>query len=219
MFTITKIPLDKICGWTVYINGHKQRIEMIEVKSQFGTLTYGVRPEGYDSWVFKEQGGGGAVTVLYTYTPDGELYIGMILEDRPNMGDEQVWCVIGGFIKPSETHQDAQLRESVEEAGINVKAEQLPGLPMVSNRLFFVADVRCGEGVHAYALNVPFDQLKLIDEQMGAKGGFRFAEENIKLGDFKKANQVTFFNWRDAIKITPDALGRAAIAQLLADVL
>ncbi|MDO8590550.1 MAG: NUDIX hydrolase, partial [bacterium] len=127
---VTAIPADKKRGWAVSVNGEESDIKIFEISSRFGTLTYGLRPEGYDGWAFREAGGGGDVTLPFSFTPDGELLIGLLLESRANMGDQPVWCVIGGFIDAGETHEMAQAREAVEEAGIDArKAQILPGLP------------------------------------------------------------------------------------------
>lgn len=97
-FEMSQIPKDKVRGWSVLVDGEGVQAGKVEISSKFGTLTYGLRPEGYDGWAFREQGGGGAVTVPYAHTPEGELLIGLLLEKRANMGDEPVWCAIGGFV-------------------------------------------------------------------------------------------------------------------------
>ena len=212
-FMMGQIPKDKGRGWTVLLDGEEVQVGKIDISSKFGTLTYGLRPEGYDSWVFREQGGGGAVTVPYAHTPDGHLLIGLLLEKRANMGDKPVWCTIGGFVDLGESHDTAQAREAAEESGLDAtKAEELAGFNTNANRAFFVADASAGEGVHAYGLRLPFDWLEMDDECFKLKNA-------AQLSNFKKASDVRFFSWRDAIGRSPDALARSAIAQLLAMVL
>jgi ADP-ribose pyrophosphatase YjhB (NUDIX family) len=209
-FKMVPIPKEKGRGWKVIIDGEERVVGQIELQSKFGTLTYGLRPEGYDGWVFREQGGGGVVTVPYSRTPDGELLVGLLMEKRANMGDGYVWCVIGGFIDPGETHKQAQVRETAEEAGLNaVTAMELAGPHTNANRAFFVADADAGEGVHASALSLPFDLLEADDSIFKLK-------DAAVLPGFKKAADVRFFPWRVAVGITADALARAAIAQLVA---
>lgn len=211
LFEMERIPKDKGRGWTVLVDGEERAVNKIEIKSKFGTLIYGLRPEGYDGWTFREQGGGGAITIPYAYTPQGELLVGLLLEKRANMGDEPVWCAIGGFIDPGETHKQAQVREANEESGFNtMKTDELTGLRTNPNRAFFIADANANEGVHAYGLALPFDQLK-------SDGGWNWKlKDTALLTSFKKANNVRFFRWREAILRSPDALARSAIAQLLA---
>ena len=146
-------------AWRVYINGEEvQQIGFLQLVSvKYGEVTLGLRPEGYVSWVYCEPKGGGAVTLPFTRMPDGQLLVGLLQENRPNMGAKPVWCVIGGFLTvvSGETHDEAQVREAGEEAGLDSsKAFKLPGLPGNSNRLFFVADPSRDEGIHAYALEL-----------------------------------------------------------------
>lgn len=211
-FEMVQIPEGKGRGWTVFINGKEQQVGKVEITSKFGALTYGLRPEGYDGWVFREEGGGGAVTVPYARTPNGELLVGLLLEKRTNMGDEPVWCAIGGFIDQGESHDKAQSREAAEETGLDTaKAKELPGMNTNANRAFFIADASAGEGVHAYGLLLPFDWLEADGESSKLK--------DAALLGYKKAGDVRFFRWREAIGRSPDALARSAIAQLLASVL
>lgn len=211
-FKMQPIPSAKARGWTVKIDGKEQTVGLIELESKFGKLTYGLRPEGYDAWVFREAGGGGAVTVPYARTPEGELLVGLLLEKRANMGDEPVWCVIGGFLNKGETHQQALVRETAEESGLDAaKASELHGLRSNSNRAFFVADAK-NEGVLAGGLMLSYDELE-------ADGRNWKLKDAALLAGFKKAGDVRFFRWRDAIRVTADALARSAIAQLLAAVL
>ena len=210
MFELKPIPQDKKHNWKVRINGEEQSVALIEISSQYGTLTYGLRPEGYDGWAFREQGGGGSVTVPYTRTPDGMLLVGLLPEKRDNMGADPVLCVMGGFIKPGETHDQAQIREAADEGGIDAAASKaLPGKPSNSNRAFFVADAAADEGVHAYGLFIPFSWLAVDGEHLKLK-------DAALLPAFKKASDLCFFPWKDAIGQSPDALALAAIAQLLA---
>lgn len=209
-FEMGQIPGNTERGWTVHIDDKRWKVGRIEIESRFGVLTYGLRPEGYDIWTFREEGGGGAVTLPYARTPEGELLVGLLLEKRANMGDQPVWCVIGGFVDPGETHAQAQARETGEETGLNTaRAEELAGMATNANRAFFVADASAGEGVRAYGLELPFDWLEVDGENFKLK-------DAALLPSFKKASDVGFFPWRDAIARSPDALARSAIAQLLA---
>lgn len=153
------------------------------------------------------------MTVPYARTPEGELLVGLLLEKRANMGGEPVWCAIGGFVDPGESHDKAQAREANEETGLDsAKAEELAGMNTNANRAFFVADANAGEGVHAYGLSLPFGWLEMDGESYKLK-------DAALLSGFKKASDVRLFPWRKAIGRSPDALARSAIAQLLATVL
>lgn len=212
-FEMVPIPSGKTPGWKLKIDGVEAAASFIELESKFGKLVYGLRPEGYDSWVFCEPGGGGAVTLPFSYDRDGRLLVGLLPETRLNMGPGMQLCIVGGFKEPNESHAQAQGREADEEAGIgHLESIKLEGLPYNSNRLMFVADVSQNEGVHAWAIRVPFSWLVSNGDQSYSLA--MIAGENAdRLG---KAKNVVFFPWRVATKKTADALAHAAILQLLA---
>lgn len=204
---ILPIPEGFTRGWKVFVRAGG----VVEISSKFGTLKYGLRPEGYDGWAFYGIGGGGSVTIPYARNK-GELFIGLVNENRPNISHDPVLCAIGGFLDPKETHESAQRREASEEVGINtLKARKLTGVPTCPDRGFFVCNVDKDEGVHSYALEIPF-------EWLAPQGnGFTLNPEHL-LG-VKRESDVIFYHWRTAIALTPDGLARAAIAQLLSEVL
>ncbi len=107
------------------------------------------------------------------------------------MGDEPVWCAIGGFVDPGESHNEAQAREAGEESRLDTAmAEELAGMATNANRAFFIADASTGEGVRAYGLALPFNWLKADGK------GFKLNDAAL-LSDFKKASDVRLFRWRD----------------------
>ena len=132
-YPIIPVPGDKDPKFTIEIvkDPEADRVSMVIMKSPFGTLSYGWRLEGngFDGWIWEETGGGGAITLPYFYL-GRQLFVGLIKENRLNMGGEAL-CILGGFIDPGESHKKAQAREAQEEAGLEtVKAKELPGLPM-----------------------------------------------------------------------------------------
>lgn len=208
-FPVTRIPADQDPGWKIFLDGEERRVGLIELVSKYGRLSFGRRPEGYTAWAFAETGGGGPVTLPWTRTLAGEILVGLILEKRMNLGGDRL-CAIGGFQKPGETQAAGQAREASEEAGLDTtRAVELPGLPTVSNRLFFVADPEAGEGTHAYALEVPFGWL--VEAPDGYVLGPGRQDPN-----FKKPEALRFLPWREAVRQTCDSLARSAIAQLVA---
>ena len=89
---------------------------------------------------------------------------------------------------------------------------ELVGAPANANRAFWVTDPDKDEGLHVRGLELPHTML-----EPDAEGGWRLREgHGINM---KKAAEVRFFRWKYAVRTTPDALARSAIAQLLAQVL
>lgn len=217
-FEVKDIPMGRERGWKVLINGEEHRVKKVEITSKYGTLTYGLRPEGYDGLTLHVPGGGGSVTLPYTVSPYGELLVALVHEQRDNLSDKPVWCAIGGFVDPGESHSDAQVRKTAEEAGLDsVTASPFTGPPIVADRLFFVADILAGEGNHLYSLNVPFSMLEF--DKAGKEVKSWKIKNSALLKGFRNGDAVRFFDWRDAVRITPDSLALSPIAKLAASVL
>lgn len=143
-YTVERVPADHRRDWVVIINGAADNeVAKIDLVSIYGLFRYGLRPEGYDGWVYYPPAGGGAVTLLYAWCPHGNLYIGLLQETRRTMSTEPVWCVMGGFVDPGETHAMAQSREADEEGGIDTThAVRLNGLCFNPDSSFFVMNVQ-----------------------------------------------------------------------------
>lgn len=190
-------------------------IDIIEVanveitRESNGTLSYGKRDEAYDGWFFREVGGGGVITIPYVLQKN-ELYIGLLLEDRPNMGEEPVWSAIGGFIDPGEAHAVAQQRESVEESGIDTSNSVItPGLGIIANRTFFVADAKT-EGVKTYFYPLTDIEIEQVDDRR-----WNIVDTTKVSFEHKKIDQVGFFHWKDLPFVTADGLALAGAYHLL----
>ncbi len=209
-FKMGPIPREKKRGWRLAIDGKEVESSMLELSSKFGTLLYGLRPEGYDAWVFAETAGGGAVTIPYAFTDGKELLVGLLPEKRANMGGERL-CLVGGFVDPGEKHRDAAVREASQEAGITFTSAELPGLPLNANRAFFVADPDAGEGLHCYAVHVHFAMLTHVEGR-----DWRIDSEYADAEALGKAKHVVFMPWHQAVQRTADAIAVAAIARLMA---
>lgn len=209
-----KLPSGKDRGWRVLIDGIEQEVGLIELISQYGKLTYALRPEGYDAWVFEEAGGGGAITIPYCITSAREILVGLLGENRPNMvagADLNSLCVIGGFNDFGETTDQTQSWELTEETGLDLKAKKMDGLALNPNRAFFVTNHLEDKGVIAYCVRITE---KMLTQDHNEENCFIFNDpENII---FKKAANVCFYRWEKAITFTADALAAAAIGRLAA---
>jgi len=142
-------------GWTVHVDG--DRLESVAVviieHPHYGKLSYGLTPHGYDGWVFAEARGG--VGLLVHVELDGELFVVVVEQDRPNQGGF-VLNIPRGFIDLDEDPLTAARRELKEETGLELAAErfvQLPGAPGNPNSAFF--DTRGPDtGVRFYAVRL-----------------------------------------------------------------
>jgi 8-oxo-dGTP pyrophosphatase MutT (NUDIX family) len=209
MSFLDKIPKGTLRGWTLVLNGQEVKdVESFQLSHpSFGTLEYGFR--GYDRWAFREQNFGGSVNIPYSVGPNKEVLVGLVLENRDNMGG-QVWCAPGGFSDGRETHAQTAAREFGEETGMSEisKPRHLPGLPVNFNRAFAVANPKLGQGVHNFTFHVPFDWLQPFE---GAS--FMLKDEKLLEG-FRKVSALRFIPINQATLMTADALALAAIDQL-----
>jgi 8-oxo-dGTP pyrophosphatase MutT (NUDIX family) len=143
-------------GWVVRINGKVvENVESLEIDSpRFGTVRYGQHPQGYDTWVFDEIGGGGAVTIPYMIHPEtGMLYVGVVQQNRPLLG-RKIWEVPRGFMDPSDKSKtDTALREALEELGYEFSQPIKLADGKIPNSTFFNTSGE-GEGVAFFGLPV-----------------------------------------------------------------
>ncbi len=207
-FKMSPVPALQERGWKIYVDGNKIAADMVEFRSErWGHLTYGFRPEGFDSWTFKTRTN--AVTVPYSIVGwwKRTLLVGLLLENRPNLGGETL-CVIGGFTDPGETIDEAQKREADEEAGLVGRARAI-GSPMYTDRLFWDGSE------NGYGGNVPFVQrvssqvlVRRIDRWY-VRGG-----KTSPFKDFKKAENLVFLPWADAVEACQDGIALAALAHV-----
>jgi len=133
-------------GWQLEVTDRS----MLLTQEKMGlALEYGMRVEGFDGVLIHEPGGGGSVSIPFVIWT-GDLWIGLLEEERKNMGG-RVLGAPGGFLDPGEKHFEAADREFTEEVGIGkVKISDTPlGEPGNPNRAFFDTS-REGEGIHFY---------------------------------------------------------------------
>ena len=154
--TILKsIPQGHKRGWALTVNGQTvPEVENFTLENPaFGTLTYGLQPAGYDGWTFHENGGGGSVIVPH-FLSNGEVYVGLLTEERPTQGG-LVLNLPRGFIEIGETHFQAAQREAGEEMSLKETTKrplsELLGTPANPNSAFFES-WGLGEGVRFFGL-------------------------------------------------------------------
>ena len=210
-FKMVKIPPEESDKkWKVIIDGKEEDVSLIEISGPYGDLFYGLRPEKFIGWMWKEVGGGGAVTLFYSQIGE-KTFVGLLEESRPNMGDKPVLCITGGFVAIGENHCKAQKREACEKTGISTKkAVELSGLPVISNRLYFIADPNNNKGVHLYVLEIPSSVLEKSTCSFG--DCWRPQKE---LPGFGKSGKLVFMPVKDAVNNTADVIAHSAIARFI----
>mgnify|MGYP003475459716 CR=1 FL=1 len=188
-----------------------RNIAFLDMASAYGRLLIGSFSDGHTGWRFRETGGGGAVFLPYAYDANGNLYVGLINEQRINMGPGDHWCVAGGFKHPEESAHDAQVRESKSETGLDTTdAKLLEGKPVNSNRNYFIADSTKDEGIHCFALEVPFGEMT---EDPAEADTYSLS---VEITGLKKQEHLRFFPHKTANLLTDDLIALGAIARLTA---
>jgi ADP-ribose pyrophosphatase YjhB (NUDIX family) len=199
--------------WKVYADGVEIKPQLLVVKSKYGEFTLGVRSEGYHGILYQEPSGGGAVTIPYCVLPNDRLVVGLVFEDRANLGNTPTPCALGGFLEAGESHDKTQARESAEEGGIDTQgASPLPGCPVIQDRAWYVADIKGGEGVRLYGLKIPYSDLEVHD---AFKNTYCLRPE--KLADTRLAGALVFLPFREAVLQTPDTVAHSLLLRLLID--
>lgn len=181
------------------------------ITSPWGSWALGTRPEGYPGVLYREPLGGGALTLPWSRMPDGKILVGLILGNRPNMGG-QVLELMGGMVDGNESKADVQAREAGEESGLDTKgAVPLPGGAVLQDRLVYVADIKADEGVHLFAIEIPFDGLELNREPTLDWSRWKPEPGLVK---HKREAEVVFLPIRMAAT-SPDVLVHSAIVRLM----
>lgn len=216
-------------GWTLVLNGQPvEHVTSLQLTNpRFGTLEYGTTPQGYDSWCFEENGGGGSVIIPYFILdrefdpvfPDKqkELYIGLVQQDRYTMGGK-VWNLPRGFLAPNENHFQAAQREAGEELGFNLaeRFRALPGDPQNPNSAFFVTGEN--KGVRFFGLEITSDELVYVEN--GHNGTYKF-QEDVLMPVSKTAELIlgsVFVPYHHALACA-DMFTAAGIGRLLPEVM
>ncbi|HEX3099431.1 MAG TPA: NUDIX hydrolase [Patescibacteria group bacterium] len=189
------------------------KVEYFEATSEYGTLYFGKWSDGHIGWRWQEEGGGGPITIPYSFDGNGQLLIGLRKEMRDNLGGERL-CAIGGFKDPGETNEAAQAREAMEECDMDTaKAIPSHAPPFISNRNYFIGDANEDEGIHPFFLEIPSAWLVSKGSETYALQAGKIDPETIK-----NQQSVVFLPWQRAINETVDGIARAGIATLVADV-
>lgn len=188
-------------------------MSLIEISSRYGLLRYGFTVGGYDSWSFREAGGGGVVTVPFAFK-ERALLIGVIEQQRPNQGGK-VLNVPRGFIEAGEVHERAAARELWEETGLRGEPHELDGAPMNANSAFFETDPP-GRGVRAFAFELPEDWLERSGAHwMLASSRVAADDASVRERAVEQIGRLLFIPWTEAAMLS-DMFTVASVARLMA---
>jgi hypothetical protein len=169
-------------------------------------VVYGLGPSGYDDITWREIGGGGVVDTLFTII-DRQLYIGVLLQNRPYQSDKPILNAVRGYLDPEKTRFESANAEVVEEAGIGLTAFELPGDPANPNN----ASVETwGGGITHYKMWVNPDLLEAKED------GFVFKPGTLKstapIGD--KILSSHFIPWKQAAYLACQMTGMGLVRLL-----
>lgn len=156
-------------GWSLSVNGKEIKgVESISLVHDGLNMSvdYGMRPEGYDGFVIRELGG--AVTLPWTITEAGQIYIGLVEEYRPTMGEDATLNAPRGMANSGESHDDTANRELKEETGKDIggRALKMTG-GLNANSAFFDNSREHNNGVSMYSVQLDSDELELSYDDTG----------------------------------------------------
>lgn len=180
------------------------KVQMALFTSPLGNLAWGQRPEGTIGWLWRETGGGGSVTTLYTVV-NQRLYLSMLYEERKTQGG-LAWNVPRAFVDPNEDHFTAAQREMGEEIGyipLETRLFLLQGEPGNWNSTFSDTS-EVGKGVRFYGLEVLPHELEPEGEVFKFKA---FLQPKTKLGE--RILACRFHPWWMAARVSDHFSGKA----------
>jgi 8-oxo-dGTP pyrophosphatase MutT (NUDIX family) len=163
-------------GWEITVNG--EPVDGVTsarlTQSRMGIdIRYGKRPEGYDGVIIREPGG--AATIPYMIDDDGRIFIGVVEEYRPTMGEAVTANIPRGFSDfkgtdaRRESDEETAKRELHEETGYRALGKSMIKLAegMNPNSTYFDYSHDRKEGVSLFAVKVPQADLELTHSEEG----------------------------------------------------
>jgi 8-oxo-dGTP pyrophosphatase MutT (NUDIX family) len=224
-FAITPIQKGAERGWKVDINGTDVTKDTTSADFTNHTLglelRFGMRPEGYDGFIIREQGGGGAATIPYMITAEGGIYVGVVEENRAALGGVTE-NIPRGMQSKGETHEQTAARELLEETGYvaHLGRFSLLASGLNPNSTYFDTSKSPNDGVSMYALHVQEDELDLTHDDAG-NVYYQFSKDvnNNTAPDITEQIISSRFIPLEAALKSRDMFTAAAAGHLLADLL
>ena len=179
-------------------------VRYAKLTSKFGDLTIGYNGV-YGQWAFEENGG--AVMVLYSVSPEGELYLAGGYEKRLLInGGSIMFGPPGGFGITSESAEDTAKREVLEETGVHVSTMVSIGFS-TPNRAFWIKNSDGNWPVTFYACRVDWSSLVEKDNQL------YLPSTKKAIAELDKLSTLIFIPAIDAISNTNDGIAVTAYAK------
>ena len=168
-YNLDKVAADAKRGWEVLVNGVEiAGVESVSLvnKAINMSVDYGMRPEGYDGFVIRENGG--AITVPWMTDESGQIYVGLVEEYRPTMGEPKTLNVPRGMANTGEKRSETASREFQEETGKEIGARAVEVATKLNmNSTFFDNTQEHTEGVDVFAVKLDADELELGYDEEG----------------------------------------------------
>ncbi|MEO6513723.1 MAG: hypothetical protein ABIR37_03475 [Candidatus Saccharimonadales bacterium] len=162
----------KTSDWELRVNGEK--VENVS-KAEFVNERLGIRSvlakgeAGYPTNQITELGG--SVTIPYMKRGDGKLYIGVVVEERPNMGGVVSNVPRGMFNHKHETGTENAVQEMAEETGLtynNLDSRMVELATGVNaNSAFLNTSQSAKQGANFYGLELKSSELELVMDDEG----------------------------------------------------
>jgi len=166
---MAQIPADQDAqskrGWGLELNGTiVDEVTYARLtQSRMGVeVTYGDRPEGFDGVVIREPGG--AATMPFMIDDYGRIFVGVVEESRPTMGEETTLNIPRGFTDFTDRNkQETALRELREETGLRALGSRMILLTrgLNPNSTYFDYSASPEAGIDLYAVPVRADELEI----------------------------------------------------------
>lgn len=215
-------------GWELQINGSViPAVQEASLRNhRMGvSVDYGKRPEGYDGFVIREPGG--AATIPYMIDADGGIYVGLVTEYRPTMGEPETHNIPRGFSDFNqggklESAEETAVRELREETGYQTLGNRLIKLAagLNPNSTFFDYSRSSEAGVAIFALPIEQNELEIVANEGELHYAFPATIRDQATGD-KSAERILgsrFVPLTEALS-SRDMFTCAAAGQLMAHLL
>lgn len=192
------------------------RLVLLNEKRKIATL-FGESPMSTATFRYAQTwrvGGGGAATIMWSRDPEGNLFVGGVLQNRAFIDRlNKVFNIARGFARPGEDIRDAALRELDEEVGNPdlLVPQSLPGAPVNMDSAWFDSEGDFNGTVEFFHLQVPWELLVAQDD-----GSYAFEVDAITEEKKKEAIFGAKFVPGETIPSLADGISIIGYARLLA---